>query len=336
MSTGICGRWIQLHWYGEVMIVWDWRVNFYFGIKLACECNGHSKECDIQSCGACSGNTQGTNCESCQTGYYRLSTNLTDNCLLSPTPTSSQAPSTASSLLPVILGVVLGVLALAALILVIYFVTRRKQQKKNLLDESDSVEIGAISLGTGRTVTRRTESTLDTTVLNTKSEIALPGYLVIDPTTQLRVERHLTKGGGGAIYTATLTDPNLKAENGGMDEVVVKEITEMSQLSAEDNLSLFKQEVAAMSALRFHNNVVKLIGFCENPKIIVTPLYSGDLYDYLHATGSFVHLSENHKIPLDFQWFLISQMVDALVGKMFPCCLFFLSFLLLTRFIAYI
>ena len=86
-----------------------------------------------------------------------------------------------------------------------------------------------------------------TTMLNTKSEVALPGYLVMDPARQLRVEDHIAVGGGGAIYVATLTDPVLKEQNGDNDKVVVKEVKPLEQLTEEHNMLLFKQEVAAMA-----------------------------------------------------------------------------------------
>ena len=90
------------------------------------------------------------------------------------------------------------------------------------------------------------ELTLVDTILNTFTEIALPGYLVIDPERQIRLEEHMTVGGGGAIYTATLTDPALKEENGGDALVAVKQVQFLNNLSDEENMLLFKQEVAAM------------------------------------------------------------------------------------------
>ena len=86
-----------------------------------------------------------------------------------------------------------------------------------------------------------------TTMLNTKSEVALPGYLVMDPARQLRVEDHIAVGGGGAVYVATLIDPVLKEQNGDNDKVVVKEVKPLDQLTEEQNLLLVKQEVAAMA-----------------------------------------------------------------------------------------
>jgi len=89
--------------------------------------------------------------------------------------------------------------------------------------------------------------TMMTTMLNTKSEVALPGYLVMDPARQLRVEDHIAVGGGGAVYVATLIDPVLKEQNGDNDKVVVKEVKPLDQLTEEQNLLLVKQEVAAMA-----------------------------------------------------------------------------------------
>ena len=92
-----------------------------------------------------------------------------------------------------------------------------------------------------------------TTTLNTKSEIALPGYLVMDPARQLRVEDHIAVGGGGAIYVATLTDPVLKEQNGDNNKVVVK-VKPLDQLTEEHNVLLFKQDGVRIFRLFFFWN----------------------------------------------------------------------------------
>ena len=47
----------------------------------------------------------------------------------------------------------------------------------------------------------------------------------------------------------------------------------------------------------------------------MTPLYSGDLYDYLHAEGSFgSSLPKNYSIAMDFKLKLFSDFVDAMAG----------------------
>jgi len=86
-----------------------------------------------------------------------------------------------------------------------------------------------------------------TTMLNTQSEVALPGYLVVDPARQRRVEDHIAVGGGGAIYVAILTDPHLKEENDGNEKVAVKEVKAIEKLTIEQNALIFQQEVAAMA-----------------------------------------------------------------------------------------
>ena len=60
---------------------------------------------------------------------------------------------------------------------------------------------------------------------------------------------------------------------------------------------------------------MRLIGFCESPPFIVTPLYAGDLYNYLHAEGSFASsLPKNYPIEMDLKMNLISEFVEAMTG----------------------
>jgi hypothetical protein len=40
-----------------------------------------------------------------------------------------------------------------------------------------------------------------------------------------------------------------------------------------------------MNALRFHENIIPLLGYCEDPRCIVTPVYNGDLYSYVQKQG---------------------------------------------------
>ena len=69
-------------------------------------------------------------------------------------------------------------------------------------------------------------------------------------------------------------------------------------------------------ALRIHPNVVRLIGFCESPPFIVTPLYAGDLYNYLHGEGSFASLPKNHLIAMDFKLKLVTELVEGMAGEL--------------------
>ena len=68
-------------------------------------------------------------------------------------------------------------------------------------------------------------------------------------------------------------------------------------------------------ALRIHPNVVRLIGFCESPPFIVTSLYAGDLYNYLHGEGSFASLA-NNPIAMDFKLKLVTELVEGMAGEL--------------------
>lgn len=62
-----------------------------------------------------------------------------------------------------------------------------------------------------------------------------------------------------------------------------------------------------------HPNVVRLIGFCESPKLIVLPLYEGDLHEYIIRSGPF-ETREKGPIPVELKISMISQIVEAMQG----------------------
>jgi attractin len=43
---------------------------WYFTHCPSCQCNGHSKCEDELTCGECSGNISGANCDKCKPGYW--------------------------------------------------------------------------------------------------------------------------------------------------------------------------------------------------------------------------------------------------------------------------
>ena len=122
----------------------------------------------------------------------------------------------------------------------------------------------------------------DATLLNTVMEVALPGFLLMDYATDVRPEARLTAGGAGTIFRATLLQPEAVQRNGN-EVVAAKEVADWPSLSDEDNTDRFHQEVSIMWSLSFHPNVIKLIGYCENPNVIITRLYPTDLFRYLHT-----------------------------------------------------
>ena len=126
----------------------------------------------------------------------------------------------------------------------------------------------------------------DPTMINTVTEVALPGFLQLDYVKELRVEKQLSKGGAGTIYSAVALSPELNRRNFGNSTVVVKTIQRNSSLDVSTNDVLFHQEVAIMYALSFHANVIRLLGYSDEPRAIVTPLYKTDLFRYLHKQSS--------------------------------------------------
>jgi len=50
----------------------------------------------------------------------------------------------------------------------------------------------------------------------------------------------------------------------------------------------------------------------------VYPLYAGDLYNYLHAEGSFASsLAKNYSIEMNFKLNLICEFVEGMAGKIY-------------------
>jgi len=120
------------------------------------------------------------------------------------------------------------------------------------------------------------------TMLNTVAELALPGYLQVDYSTALRPEARLVAGGAGTLFRATILDANLAARS-GTAECAVKVVEDWPSFTEEQNRERFHHEVTIMWSLSFNANVIKLLGYCEEPRAIITKLYPTDLFRYLHA-----------------------------------------------------
>ena len=122
----------------------------------------------------------------------------------------------------------------------------------------------------------------EATLLNTVMEVALPGFLLLEYNEDVRPESRMAAGGAGTIYRAILLDPQAVQRNGS-EVVAMKEVIDWPSLSEEDNLERFHMEVSIMWSLSFHGNIIKLIGYTEEPRTIITRLYPTDLFRYLHV-----------------------------------------------------
>jgi serine/threonine protein kinase len=80
----------------------------------------------------------------------------------------------------------------------------------------------------------------------------------------------------------SLVNPHLRSKHPkSADMVVIKQFK--PKRAEESQTAAFLQEVAILSALAFHPNVVSLIGYCQPPSAaLVMPLYQGDLHSLIH------------------------------------------------------
>jgi len=205
-------------------------------------------------------------------------------------------------------GSVTGVLVLLVLVVILGYVAYRRQiakkQKELLAEYNSQVSMLTIPRTVSSVVDMGTFFDSDTlrrnalranlnvpvtqfagenrTMLNTVAELALPGYLLMDYSTALRPEARLVAGGAGTLFRATILDEGVVARS-GTAECAVKVVEDWPSFTEEQNRERFHHEVTIMWSLSFNPNVIKLFGYCEQPRAIVTKLYPTDLFRYLHA-----------------------------------------------------
>ena len=226
-----------------------------------------------------------------------------------PEPVGSSALVTttkivdSSASLPVgaIVGVIAAVILLLLCLLIALICYRRRvaNRQKQILEEfgmqlaplsslqmgstiPDNVVVGYDSKGDITKTSTKILSQTDATMINTVLEVALPGFLRLNYATDLRTERKLAQGGVGTIWQAQLLDNQLAVRNGSR-VVVLKHVDDRQGALEKDDLEeRFHQEVSIMWSLSFHPNIIKLVGYTDQPMAIVTPLYKTDLFRFLH------------------------------------------------------
>jgi serine/threonine protein kinase len=117
-------------------------------------------------------------------------------------------------------------------------------------------------------------------------EIRFPLFLGMSFETDLRLELELTRGGEASIHQGTLVSLYWKEKYANISSsIVIKRFfTKVGATPQEQEKATlkFQQEVAVIFGLQECDNVVKLLGFTQNPNTIVMPLYFGDLSTYIH------------------------------------------------------
>ena len=143
----------------------------------------------------------------------------------------------------------------------------------------------------------------DATMLNTVMEVSLPGFLLMDYSNDIRPEARLTAGGAGTIFRGVLLQPDAINRNGS-EVCAIKQVANWPSLTDEENADRFHQEIAIMWSLNFHANIIKMLGYTDEPATIVTRLYPTDLFRYLHG--------QDDKSPLESH--LLLHLCSGMVG----------------------
>lgn len=123
--------------------------------------------------------------------------------------------------------------------------------------------------------------TQDCTLMNTRAEIALPGFLKMDYQNDIRAIQLLSEGGGGKIYRAELLSHALLQKHPAF---VALKVVKNPGKSEDTFRNIFRQEVSIMWSLSFHENVCKLVAYSEDPHAIVMRMYDYSLQEIIQST----------------------------------------------------
>jgi len=121
-------------------------------------------------------------------------------------------------------------------------------------------------------------------LMNTKLEVSLPGFLSMDFNNQLELSEKIGGGGSAGVFKGILKDSNLQMKY-GFSEVAIKKVADVPGLTAEENQIRFQQEVAILWSLNSQLNIMKLIGYSNKPRCIITKLYLTDLFQLIHTSS---------------------------------------------------
>ena len=121
--------------------------------------------------------------------------------------------------------------------------------------------------------------TLTQTLSSINNVVSLPGYSLLDLDADLNIDEHNSKlgeGGTATIYKCTFRKLSLLSKY-SFNEVAVK-LLKTNNLEAID---LIKFEIAIMSSIPPHQNVIQFVGYSESPYSIVMKYYPNSLKDLM-------------------------------------------------------
>jgi len=160
---------------------------------------------------------------------------------------------------------------------------RKKLSSRSSLGyEMNQVQHDALKLRSHSNV--EDEYQAEKTLLNTQILVSSPGFLLMNTATQLRKEAQIGSGGCAVIYQGVILDQAL-INKFDATQVAIKEIFENPKCNEEENFVQFQQEVSILWRCANIANVIKLIGYSNEPRCLVTKLYETDLYKMIHTKG---------------------------------------------------
>eukprot|EP00158_Paraphelidium_tribonemae_P007123 Partr_v1_DN28120_c1_g1_i1_m55098 putative protein kinase kinase kinase len=172
-----------------------------------------------------------------------------------------------SSLLYYIIG---GVVSIITIVVILFLVWSRHVKGKN-----SHIVTATISLPENSSFSQylKTASTTEATnfslatLSNTTTGIYLPGGLKLFPSSY-RLEKEIARGGSGVVWVASALQPNLQTYG---EKVVVK--VPCGTVKDDRELDLFYQEISLMNAFKNELNIVKLLGYTEDPYSLILKYY---------------------------------------------------------------
>ncbi|KAI3650434.1 hypothetical protein MP228_003915 [Amoeboaphelidium protococcarum] len=137
-----------------------------------------------------------------------------------------------------------------------------------------SVNFTQLPVSIENTTTSETSNsfTLNNTVIVNQRELAIPGFLQYTENDDFTIEGEIAKGGAARICTAKILSSDLQNRAEGMESCVVKILN--SDISERDEIASFTQEISMMWFFRSSRNFAKLLGFTDNPPMIIMKKYT--------------------------------------------------------------
>ena len=107
-------------------------------------------------------------------------------------------------------------------------------------------------------------------------------------------------GGTASVYVGKLVGDAIR-ENEGIRKVAIKAMNMEDSTSNEnsESLSSFHYEIAIMSCFPPHPNVVRFVGYCDKPRIILMKFYEANLSDMLRRKDVEIPLNMAIRIAYD-------------------------------------